>query len=420
MPEKFLIRGEKPLKGVVEVMGAKNVTFPLLAATLLTKEPCQVSNLPLIEDVFKMLKILERMGAKIKWLGERQIEIKCSDIDPSLIPYDVISFFRGSILFLGPLLARSGSIKFPPPGGCMIGARPIDTHLDAFSQSGVKISIKNNFYYFEGKLKPQEVILNEFSVTATENILLSSSLVSGETTIKIADQDYQVQELIKVLKRMGVKIKGLGTHTLKIIGQKRLKGFKYSVIPDPLEAGTFIVATLATKGEVLIKNAELQFLELFLKRLKDFGAKFDILGAKLIKVLPSYKLSMDKVQSLPYPGIPTDLQPELGVLATQAKGPTLIHDPLYEGRLKYLEELNKMGANIIFCDPHRAIINGPTQLYGTEIPSLDIRSGAALIIAGLVAKGQTIINNIYQVDRGYEKIEERLQKLGADIKRIKE
>ena len=420
MPEKFLIRGEKPLKGVVEVMGAKNVTFPLLAATLLTKEPCQVSNLPLIEDVFKMLKILERMGAKIKWLGERQIEIRCSDIDPSLIPYDVISFFRGSILFLGPLLARSGSIKFPPPGGCMIGARPIDTHLDAFSQSGVKISIKNNFYYFEGKLKPQEVILNEFSVTATENILLSSSLVSGETTIKIADQDYQVQELIKVLKRMGVKIKGLGTHTLKIIGQKRLKGFKYSVIPDPLEAGTFIVATLATKGEVLIKNAELRFLELFLKKLRDFGAKFDILGAKLIKVLPSYKLSMDKVQSLPYPGIPTDLQPELGVLATQAKGPTLIHDPLYEGRLKYLEELNKMGANIIFCDPHRAIINGPTQLYGTEIPSLDIRSGAALIIAGLVAKGQTIINNIYQVDRGYEKIEERLQKLGADIKRIKE
>ena len=420
MPEKFLIRGGKPLKGVVEVMGAKNVTFPLLAATLLTKEPCQVSNLPLIEDVFKMLKILERMGAKIKWLGERQIEIRCSDIDPSLIPYDVISFFRGSILFLGPLLARSGSIKFPPPGGCMIGARPIDTHLDAFSQSGVKISIKNNFYYFEGKLKPQEVILNEFSVTATENILLSSSLVSGETTIKIADQDYQVQELIKVLKRMGVKIKGLGTHTLKIIGQKRLKGFKYSVIPDPLEAGTFIVATLATKGEVLIKNAELRFLELFLKKLRDFGAKFDILGAKLIKVLPSYKLSMDKVQSLPYPGIPTDLQPELGVLATQAKGPTLIHDPLYEGRLKYLEELNKMGANIIFCDPHRAIINGPTQLYGTEIPSLDIRSGAALIIAGLVAKGQTIINNIYQVDRGYEKIEERLQKLGADIKRIKE
>jgi UDP-N-acetylglucosamine 1-carboxyvinyltransferase len=181
-----------------------------------------------------------------------------------------------------------------------------------------------------------------------------------------------------------------------------------------------MVAALATQGKILIKNAETSFLELFLKRLRDFGAKFEILSKNRIKVLPSGRLKMDKIQSLPYPGIPTDLQPELGVLATQAKGPTLIHDPLYEGRLKYLEELNKMGADIIFCDPHRAIVNGPTPLYGTEIPSLDIRSGAALIIAGLAAKGETIINNIYQIDRGYEKIEERLQKLGADIKRVKE
>lgn len=420
MPEKFLIQGEKPLKGTVEARGAKNATFPLLAATLLTNEPCQLSNLPLIEDVFKMLKILEAMGAEIKWLEERRIEIKCKDVDPSAIPYDMISYFRGSILFLGPLLARFGNIKFPPPGGCIIGARPIDTHLDALSQAGLKISAKNNFYYFEGRLRPSEIILNEFSVTATENMLLGASLVPGKTTVKIADQDYQVQELIKVLSKMGARIEGLESHAVKIIGQKKLKGFKYSIIPDPLEAGTFMVATLATKGEVLIKNAELQFLDLFLKRLKDFGAQFEVLGKKLIKILPSNKLTMDKVQSLPYPGLPTDLQPELGVLATQAKGPTLIHDPLYEGRLKYLEELNKMGANIIFCDPHRAIVNGPTQLYGNEIPSLDIRSGAALIIAGLVAKGQTIINNIYQIDRGYERIEERLQKLGADIKRFEE
>jgi UDP-N-acetylglucosamine 1-carboxyvinyltransferase len=249
-------------------------------------------------------------------------------------------------------------------------------------------------------------------------VLLAAALCPGKTILKIADQDYQVQELIKVLGKMGVKIAGFGTHTLKISGRKKLKGFKHSVMSDPLEAGTFIVAALATQGEVLVKNAEITFLELFLKRLRDFGAKFEILGKDKIKVLPSNRLKMDKVQSLPYPGIPTDLQPELGVLATQAKGPTLIHDPLYEGRLKYLEELNKMGADIIFCDPHRAIVNGPNSLYGTEIPSLDIRSGAALIIAGLVAKGETTINNIYQIDRGYEKIEERLQKLGADIKRI--
>ena len=420
MPEKFLIQGKKPLKGTIKAMGAKNVSFPLLAACLLTKEPCQISNLPLIEDVFKMLKILERIGAQITWLAEREIKIRCSDIDPSLLPPDVINYFRGSILLLGPLLARFGKIKFPPPGGCLIGARPIDTHLDALSQMGVKISIKDNFYHFEGKPRPSEIILNEFSVTATENVLLASALCPGKIILKIADQDYQVQELIRVLKKMGVKIAGFGTHTLKISGQKKLKGFKCSIMSDPLEAGTFLVAALATRGKILIKNAELEFLELFLKRLKDFGAKFEILGPKEIKVLPSKKLKMDKIQSLPYPGIPTDLQPELGVLATQSKGPTLIHDPLYEGRLKYLEELNKMGADIIFCDPHRAIINGPTPLYGTEIPSLDIRSGAALIIAALAAKGETIINNIYQIDRGYERIEERLQKLGADIKRVKE
>ncbi len=417
-------------------MGAKNVALPLIAASLLTKEPCRISNLPLIEDVLKMLKILEEMGAKITWIGEREVKIECDNIDLSLIPFDVVSYFRGSILLLGPLLSRFGKIKFPPPGGCLIGARPIDTHLDAFSQMGIKISARGNFYYFEGKCQPSEVILKEFSVTATENVLLASALCPGKTILKIADQDYQVQELIKVLREMGVKIEGDGTHNLKITGERKLKGFKCSIMPDPLEVGTFMVAALATQGRVLIKNAETSFLELFLKRLRDFGAKFEILEEEakrtssssspssrkrnsLIKVLPSGRLKMDKIQSLPYPGIPTDLQPELGVLATQAKGPTLIHDPLYEGRLKYLEELNKMGADIIFCDPHRAIINGPTPLYGTEIPSLDIRSGAALIIAGLAAKGETIINNIYQIDRGYEKIEERLQKLGADIKRVR-
>jgi UDP-N-acetylglucosamine 1-carboxyvinyltransferase len=418
MPEKFLINGGKPLKGNIEARGAKNAAFPLLAATLLTKEPCRISNLPLIEDIFKMLRILEQMGAQIKWLDKREIEIKCADVDPSLIPYEVVSYFRGSILLLGPLLARFGKIKFPPPGGCLIGARPIDTHLDAFLQCGAKICGKNKFYHFEGKLRPAEVILNEFSVTATENVLLASSLLPGDTTLKIADQDYAIQELAKVLRKMGVKISGFGTHTIKISGKKKLKGFRHSVIYDPVEAGTFLVAALATNGKILIKNTELRFLELFLKRLKDFGAKFEIRGAKSILVLPSNRLTMDKVQSLPYPGIPTDLQPELGVLATQAKGPTLIHDPLYEGRLKYLEELNKMGASIIFCDPHRAIVNGPTPLFGTEIPSLDIRSGAALIIAGLVAKGKTTINNIYQIDRGYEKIEERFQNLGADIGRV--
>ena len=437
MSEKFVIQGGKPLKGEVKIKGAKNAAFPILAATLLTKEPCIISNLPLIEDVLKMIKILESLGAEISWLGQRKIKVNCSNVSPLKIPFDVVGCFRGSILLLGSLLARFDEIKFPPPGGCVIGARPIDTHLDALFQGGVKISSKGNFYYFkkDKNFKPKfqtintlkekkrnkliEIILQEFSVTATENILLFSALSSKRTLLKIADKDYQVQELINILRKMGVRVKETGNHAIEIVGKKKLRGFQHSIISDPIETGTFIVATLATRGEVLIKNAQLSFLDLFLKKLWDFGANFEILDGQTIKVSPSGRFKMDKIQSLPYPGIHSDLQPELGALATQTEGPTLIHDPLFEGRLKYLEELNKMGAEIIFCDPHRAVVNGPTPLYGIEIPSPDIRAGASLIIAGLIAKGQTIIKNIYQIDRGYERIEERLQKLGANIKRIK-
>ena len=429
MPEKFVIKGGKQLKGEVEVRGAKNAAFPILAATLLTNEDCVIDNLPLIEDVFKMLKILEGLGASIDWVSERKIKVNCSKVDLSKLPVDIIGRFRGSVLILGPLLARFGKMKLPPPGGCLIGARPIDTHLDAFSQLGIEVKTEDNLYHFEKKSgsnlpypnnqkKELEVVLREFSVTATENILLFSSLSKEPLTLKIADQDYQIQELIKVLRKMGAEISESGCHSFKIKGKETLKGFEHSVISDPIETGTFIVAALATKGEVVIKNAELSFLDLFLKRLWDFGARFEIQGENSIKVFPSGNLKIGKVQSLPYPGIHSDLQPELGVLATQTEGPTLIHDPLYEGRLKYLEELNKMGADIIFCDPHRAVVNGPTPLTGIEIPSPDLRAGAALIIAGLIAKGETVIDNIYQIDRGYEKIEERLQKLGADIKRV--
>jgi len=318
------------------------------------------------------------------------------------------------------LLARFSRVKFPRPGGCIIGARPIDTHLDGFSQLGVKVSFDKKQYALEkGKKQKGQVILNEFSVTATENLMLFASMLPGKTVIKITDQDYQVQELAKFLNKMGAKIRGAGTHQITIEGVKKLKGVRYKLIYDPIEAGTFIIMAAATKGNVLVKNVETSFLELPLKKLKEFGVPLEISG-KSVRVLPWKKLKIDKVQSLPYPGIPSDLQSAFGVLATQAKGSTLIHDPLYEGRLKYLEEINKMGAEIYFADPHRAIINGPTQLQGKDLGPLDLRGGAALIIAGLIAKGKTTINNIYQIDRGYERIEERLQKLGACIKRVKD
>ena len=422
MNEKFVINGGRRLQGTIEVMGSKNAAFPVLVATMLTKEPCVIGNIPLVEDVLKMIGILEKMGADVEWLGANKIKITCKNIDPKKFPHDIIGHFRGSVLLWGVLLARFDNFKTATPGGCIIGARPLDTHFDVFLQMGVGIKHSGKFYNFAkiGKSeKTQEIILDEFSVTATENVLLFAAGLNKKTILKIADQDYQVQEVAKVLKKMGAKIKIAGPHIFEIKGSEKLKGFTHQIVSDPIEAGTFILLALATKGEVLVKNVELGHLTLFFKKLKSFGANFEFVDNNSVRVLLSPKLIITKIQSMPYPGIQPDLQPIFGVLATQTKGGTLIHDPLYEGRLKYLEELNKMGADIIFCDPHRAIINGPTHLRGIEVPSLDLRAGAALIIAGLIEQGTTTINNAYQVDRGYEKIEERLQKIGADIRRVK-
>ena len=422
MTDKFVINGGKKLNGTIEVMGSKNAALPILAATILTKEDCIIDNVPLIEDVLKMIKLLEGMGAKVEWLDTKKIKINCEKINPDKLDNSIIGKFRGSALLWGSLAARFDSFKTASPGGCVIGARPLDTHFDAFLQLGVNVSQKGKFYYFKKntdcKKEGLKVVLDEFSVTAAENVLLFASALDCTINIEIADQDYQVQELVKVLTKMGAKIKYSGPHAFEVEGQKVLKGFTCKLIGDPIEAGTFIVAVLATRGDVLVKNVETQYLSLFLKKIKSFGANLEFPDEKSVRVLPSPKLVMSKIQSMPYPGIQPDLQPEFGVLATQTKGATLIHDPLYEGRLKYLEELNKMGADIIFCDPHRAIVNGPTALHGIEVPSLDIRGGAALVIAGLMAQGVTTINNAYQIDRGYEKIEERLQKIGADIKRV--
>ena len=421
--EKFVIRGGNRLEGEIDVRGAKNAAFPILAATILVKKDCVIKNLPLIEDVFRMLEILESMKVKIEWIGKRTVRINTKNLNPTTINKELILRFRGSVLLYGPLLARFGKIYLPEPGGDIIGARPIDTHLDAFSQLGIVVRpLRQGFELkFAAKVKNKTIVLNEFSVTATENVLLFCATQPERIVIKIADMDYQVQELMRVLRKMGVWIRVSGLHEITILGKKSLKGFSHTIIPDPREAATFIVMVVGTQGKVLVKNVPLQFLDFFFKKLHDFGAILKIIkkrgGIGDVQVLPAKNLKIDKIQSLIYPGIPSDLQSVLGVLATQTKGSTLLHDPLYEGRLKYLEELNKMGAEIYFTDPHRAIINGPTKLHGTDLGTFDLRGGAALIMAALMAEGKSTIDNIYQVDRGYERIEERLQKLGADIKR---
>jgi len=427
--ECFVIEGKRRLKGEIEIRGCKNAATPIIAATLLTKEPCYIQNLPLVEDIFRMLEIIEALGAKVKWQGEREVKIEAKNVDPSNIREDLVTMLRSSILLLGPMLARFGKIELPKPGGCLIGARPINTHLDVYSQLGAEIrqakgKICPKYILSVKKLIPSEVVLSEFSVTTTENLLMTASLLKGKTIIKIAALEPHVQDLSIVLSKMGAKIKWLSNHTVEIIGKKELSGFSHFLIYDPVEAGSFLILGGVADSDIVVKNVPGLFLDLAVKKIKEFGIKIrknsERNGLSVLKVRrPKNLLSVHKIQVLPYPGIPTDLQCAFGVLASQSSGETLIHDPLYEERLRYLKDLNRMGANVLFLDSHRAIIKGPSRLRGTSIENYDLRSGAALIIASLIAEGKTTIFNAYQVDRGYERIEERLRKLGANIKRVK-
>lgn len=417
--EKFVITGGRPLKGKIEVRGAKNAATPILAACLLTKEPCIINNLPLIGDVFRMIEIIESLGAKVEWLSKRKIKIQAKDIDQTKIKKEIVSKLRSSILLIGPLLGRLQEVKMPHPGGCLIGARPVDTHFQALTDLGAEFSQDNNFYYLNClKLKGAKIVLKEFSVTGTENALMAAVLAQGQTEIKMAAAEPYIQDLAKFLKKMGAKIKGQGTHRLQIEGVKRLRGAVHTLISDPIEAGTFLILGAATKSKIVVKNIKADHLDGVLAKLKEFGVKMKITRNE-IEILSSAGLKAAKVVTRIYPGIATDLQAPFGVLATQAQGTSLIFDTLYEGRLKYINQLKKMGAKATILDPHRALISGLTPLKGKKITSFDLRAGATLIIAALVAQGQSEISEAYQVDRGYEKIEERLQALGADIKRIK-
>jgi len=419
--QKFVINGGKPLRGKIDVMGAKNAATPILSACLLTKDECIIDNIPLINDVLKMIELLESMGVETEWVGKRRLRIKAGDdVNPEKMNFEIIGHMRSSILLLGSMLARFGKFKIKQPGGCIIGARPVGVHFDALEALGATITSENGFYCFEAKkLIGKKIILKEFSVTATENLMMASTLAKGTTTIKIAAIEPHVQDLARFLNKMGAKIKGLGVHTIQIEGVAKLHSAEHKIIPDPIEAGTFAITAVATKGDVEINNVNPNELDLVLEKLKEIGANIEIKENKLI-IKPATKFNaIKKIETRTYPGIPTDLQAPFAVLATQAEGTTLIHDTMYEGRLSYINELNKMGANAIICDPHRALITGTTPLYGQEITSFDLRAGATLIIAALLATGQSTISKIEQVDRGYEKIEERLQNIGADIKRIK-
>lgn len=419
MNEKLVIHGRKNLRGEVEIMGCKNAAGPILAASLLTDEECVIDNLPLVQDIFNVLDVLKSLGAKIEWVAERKIKIRADSLDPEKMDFDKISKTRISVLLFGSLLARFKSFKIPPPGGDRIGVRPIFVHLKALEELGAKIERSGDFYKVEREsLRGKEITLEEFSVTATETLMLAAVLAEGKTIIRGAACEPHVQDLGKMLSAMGAKITGVGTHTIEIEGVKKLKGVSHHIIFDPIEAGTFIIVAAVAGDEVKIKNVDCGHLDLFLKKIAEIGVKIKK-GEDYIIVFKSPELSATKIQALPYPGFPTDLLPIIIPLLIKAKGKSLVHDPLYENRFNYVQELRKMGADIEIVDPHRAFVFGPADLSGLTIESWDIRAGASLVIAGLMAEGKTTIENIFQIDRGYEKIEERLQKIGADIKRVR-
>lgn len=413
LPMIVKIEGPAQLSGTIPVYGSKNAALPLFAASLLTTEQVVLHNMPAISDLDCMQQIFESVGASSVRDGDT-ITIHAETVDETKIDQELVGKLRGSILLLGALLGRKKSVSLPRPGGDIIGARPIDAHLDGFKQLGAVIHDDGTMVTIDGtSMKAGHVTLREFSVTATENILLAAATLEGTTTISIAAAEPHVVALCALLERMGAKVEGAGTHTISITGSSQLHGAEYTNIQDMLEAGFFILMGAATKSPITVTGVPVNDLELFFKVCDEIGIRYTVQD-DAVTMIPS-DLHAFKVQALPYPGIATDLQAPFAVIACVANGTSMIHDPLYEGRFKHVAELQKMGAEAVVCDPHRVIINGPRQLMGRRIPGLDIRSGATLLLAGLVATGTTIIDQAEHIDRGYADLVGRLQKLGATI-----
>jgi len=414
MAEYFVINGGKKLEGEIEVGIAKNAALKILAASILTDKPVKLPKMPNIEDVDRMKELLIDLGAKFSDSFINSAGIKKTDLN-----YKIADRFRASIVLTGPILARYGKVSFPHPGGCTLGKRPIDFFIDGFSAFGAKVKKRGDIFTVTSKkLIGNKFVFPTISVTGTENLMMMAVLAQGKTILKNAACEPEIENLAAFLNSLGAKISGAGMPSIEINGVKELNGGAWNGFPDRIESGTFIILAIASKSNIKIKNCHPEHLEVLLSLLKKAGADLEI-GADYVIVKPVRNLRAIDVKTREYPGLATDLQAPLTVLLTQANGISLVHETIYEGRLFYTDILNQMGANIIMADPHRVIVQGPSKLRGKKINSPDIRAGMALIIAALLAKGQSIVDNIYQIDRGYEKIDERLQALGADIKRIK-
>ncbi|MGC9140926.1 MAG: UDP-N-acetylglucosamine 1-carboxyvinyltransferase [Caldimicrobium sp.] len=420
MERKYIIRGGRPLKGEIEVKGAKNAALPALACTLLAKGNFLLKNVPKVRDVFCMLKILEYLGAKAQFDGSN-LQIDTSGVKRTDIPYELASQIRASILFLGALTAAYGEAVIPRPGGCDIGKRPTDIHEKGLSLLSAELDFKHgNIITRAKRLKGAEIILDFPSVTATENLLMAASLAEGETILKNAAKEPEVVFLAEMLSEMGAEIKGAGTDTIFIKGKKRLQPIKIKIIPDRIEGGTFLIlSSLFLENEVIIKNLPIDYLETPCLKLKEMGIEVKKVDRNSYTVKRSKKIWPVEIVTAPYPGFPTDLQPLYAVLLTQAEGTSIIRENLFENRFQYAFELKRLGAKINVED-RVAVITGPTPLSGSPVKATDLRAGAALLLAGLIAENTTTLYRVELIERGYENLPQRIRALGGDIEVVEE
>ena len=425
--EQFIIEGGHALNGSVVPSGNKNTALPMLAACLLTDEPVLLHNVPKISDVGTMIELLQRIGVDVQHKGDGTLVLHACHVSPAQFTPVLFRQIRGSILLAGPMLARFGQVNLPRPGGDMIGRRRVDTHMQAFQAMGAELTLNDTFQLQTKKLLGADVLLDQASVTGTENAIMAAVLAKGTTILRNAASEPHVQDLCMLINCMGGKIEGIGSNTLTIHGVDRLGRGEFTLGSDFMEIGSFIGLAAVTGGEILIKKAIPEHMRMIAMVYERLGVRIEVHGDDILvprdqplTVLADLGGAIPEVSDMPWPAFPADLMSVALVVATQATGTVLFHEKMFESRLYFVDKLIGMGARIILCDPHRAVVQGPSRLNGDELVSPDIRAGMALLVAALCARGQSFIRNIIQIDRGHERIDDKLRALGARIERVKE
>jgi len=421
--DAFKVIGGQPLRGEVTISGAKNAALPILMSALLSKTPIVFNNVPQLNDILTTVKLLGQLGAKTQWLSDNQLEIDASNITQCCAPYDLVKTMRASILVLGPLLARMGHAEVSLPGGCAIGARPVNLHIQGLKAMAADIDVENGYIVAnkEGRLVGANIFMDIVSVTGTENLMMAAALADGTTVIENAAREPEIVDLANCLISMGAKISGAGTDTLTIEGVSELHGSEYSVMPDRIETGTFLVAAAVTQGKVKCLNTDPSALEAVLSKLTEAGADIttgaNSAGEQWIELSMSHQPKAVNVKTAPHPAFPTDMQAQFMTMNVLAQGTATVIETIFENRFMHVPELQRMGADIAL-EGNTAIVKGVDSLNGAQVMATDLRASASLVIAGLVAKTPTQVDRIYHIDRGYLKIEDKLQALGANITRI--